>query len=485
MFDTFLLVARLLLAAVFTVAGVAKLSDPSGSRKSVGEFGVPAFLTTAFALLLPLAELACAAGLVSAGWAWLGASGALGLLVLFVAAISVSMIRGRRPNCRCFGQLHSSPVGWPTLFRNFALAGVAALVLWRSQAYADTAYMESGFGRTFDAFSRAGTAAIVLALVVVAQGIVGAFTLYHVLRQNGRTLERLDAIEVKLGVVPTAEQPQVAGLPARSAAPRFSLTGLDGETVTLQALSESGKGVLLFFSEPGCGACDAILPDVGRWQREHAERLVVVPISQGKADVNRAKGRTHKVQNILLQLNREVAESYRAEITPSAVLVIDGAIARPLAVGAEAIRALVKDATGPPTLMKGERVPFLPVRDLNGGTFDLATILGHRTLLLFWNPSCGFCAGMLDKVKVWETNRPEDAPELVVISAGSPKANREQGFRSRVLLDSAFSVGARFGAGGTPSAVILDEAGRVASDVGVGAEAVLALAAATTPVAVF
>jgi hypothetical protein len=33
-----------------------------------------------------------------------------------------------------------------------------------------------------------------------------------------------------------------------------------------------------------------------------------------------------------------------------------------------------------------------------------------------------------------------------------------------------------FGAGGTPSALVLDEEGRVASDVGVGAQAVFALA---------
>ena len=52
--------------------------------------------------------------------------------------------------------------------------------------------------------------------------------------------------------------------------------------------SEPGRPLLLFFSEPGCNACDSILPDVGKWQREHAERLVIVPISRGKLEVNRA-----------------------------------------------------------------------------------------------------------------------------------------------------------------------------------------------------
>ena len=40
--DAALLIARLLLAAVFTLAGVAKLSDLKGSRQAIIDFGVPA-----------------------------------------------------------------------------------------------------------------------------------------------------------------------------------------------------------------------------------------------------------------------------------------------------------------------------------------------------------------------------------------------------------------------------------------------------------
>ena len=37
-----LLLARLLLAAVFLVAGLAKLADLAGSRQALRDFGVPA-----------------------------------------------------------------------------------------------------------------------------------------------------------------------------------------------------------------------------------------------------------------------------------------------------------------------------------------------------------------------------------------------------------------------------------------------------------
>ena len=51
------------------------------------------------------------------------------------------------------------------------------------------------------------------------------------------------------------------------------------------------------------------------------------------------------------------------------------------------------------------------------------------------------------------------------------------GLRSRVALDADFSVGRAFGAGGTPSAVLVDAEGGLASQVAVGAQPVLALAA--------
>jgi thiol-disulfide isomerase/thioredoxin len=241
-------------------------------------------------------------------------------------------------------------------------------------------------------------------------------------------------------------------------------------------LIEAGKPVILVFSEPGCGACDELLPAVGQWQREYADALTIVPISRGEVKVNRAKSAEHKLQNMLLQADREIAGAYLVEATPSAVLITDGRIASPLAVGPDMIRALVGRATLPPSVKKGESVPSLRFADLEGKTVDLANLRGRRRLLLFWNPTCGFCQQMLEDVRTWERNPPPEAPELLVISAGTYDGIREQGFRSRVLLDPNFGAGQVFSAAGTPAAVVLDEDGRVASEVGVGAQAVLALA---------
>jgi thiol-disulfide isomerase/thioredoxin len=193
---------------------------------------------------------------------------------------------------------------------------------------------------------------------------------------------------------------------------------------------------------------------------------------------NRAKFAPHGIRNVLLQSDRETANAYQSKAVPSAVVVRDGIIDSPLAVGPDAIRSLVSVASLPPPVKKGGLVPSLRLPDLTGSTFDLSERGNRRTLLLFWNPSCGYCQQMLQDVKNWERDSASDGLELLVVSSGSLEAALAQGFQSRVLLDPGFGVGKVFGVSGTPSAVLVDEQGRVASEVSVGAQSVLALAGA-------
>ena len=182
--DAALLIACLLVAAVFTLAGVAKLADRQGSRQAIIDFGVPSALAAPLGLLLPLAELAVAATLLPASTAWWGALGALVLLSLFVVGISVNLARGRTPECHCFGQLHSAPVGWRTLARNGVLAAVAGFVLWEGYG--------GGAGPSAVAWLgvlSTGQLLGLLGAVLVLALLAGQWTfLAHLLRQNGRLL---------------------------------------------------------------------------------------------------------------------------------------------------------------------------------------------------------------------------------------------------------------------------------------------------------
>jgi len=212
-----------------------------------------------------------------------------------------------------------------------------------------------------------------------------------------------------------------------------------------------------------------------------------------------------------LQRDREVAEAYRSGTTPAAVLIrADGTVGSPLAVGADAITALFARSTDvplalptpmplpiaapqdntpcpncgqpqPPSPMAvgiGTRAPAIRLPNLAGKTVTLDSYRGSNTLALFWNPGCGFCSAMLDELKAWEAGAPKGSPKLLVVSTGTPETNRAMGLRAAVLLDQSFSVAPTFGVSGTPSAVLVDAKGMIASGVAVGKDAVLALAGA-------
>src|SRR5947209_1607864 len=348
-----LLIVRLLLAVVFLVAGLAKLADLAGSRQALRDFGVPARLANPFGVLLPLAELAVVVALLLPISAWWGGLGSLILLLLFVAGIGYNLAQGRQPDCHCFGQLHSAPAGWPTLMRNLVLAAVAAVILVLGRITPQLGVLD-----WLASLSVSQRIEVLVGVVLLALLIGEGWVLFQMMSQQGRMLLRLEALEARLaeaGLVP-APAPATgatAGLGVGSPPPSFGLPTLSGETTRLEALRALGKPVVLLFSDLGCGPCSALLPDVGRWQREHATKLVVALVSRGTVEANRPKVTEYSLTHVLLQHDQEVAQAYQASGTPSAVLIRhDGTIGSPLAQGADAIRALIATALTPSALTR-------------------------------------------------------------------------------------------------------------------------------------
>src|SRR5262245_6824522 len=99
-----------LLSIVFGVAGVAKLLDRRGSRDALESFGVPDEISGAIAILLPVFELAIAAGLLFRFTIIASVIAAVLLLLAFIVGISYNLAQGRAPECHCFGQLYSRPL---------------------------------------------------------------------------------------------------------------------------------------------------------------------------------------------------------------------------------------------------------------------------------------------------------------------------------------------------------------------------------------
>ena len=418
------LVARLVLAAVFAVAGFAKLADRDGSKRAAEGFGVPAALSGPVGLLVPLAELTAAALLLFGPTAVAGAIVALALLVAFMLGIARALSRGEQPDCHCFGQLHSEPASARTLARNAGLAGVAGFVIVAGET-----------GASAVAWLGDVDPIALAALVVVA---IQARFMLSLLKQHGRLLLRVDALEAQLA----GEPPE----PAR--APAFALP--DG--TTLDGLLAHELPVLLVFTDPSCGPCQALKPEIDAWREAHEGRLTIATVHRETEAAN------------------AVAAAYGADVTPMAALIRpDGTLSGPLAAGPDAIRDLVADAAAP--LLAVEQhgpPPSAPARlvtDLDRNEHDLRA---PRTVV-FWNPACGFCEQMLDDL------RAADRGDLLVISRGDPEANRALGLRSPVVLDDDWSITHAFGANGTPMAAVVAADGRVGTPLAAGADEVLAL----------
>ena len=348
----FVLGIRIVLAAVFAVAGLAKLLGAAGSRGALEGFGVPRRAARLAGTVLPVAELAITAGLLVPASAWWSALAAAGLLAVFMAAIGVSMARGAAPDCHCFGRLHSAPVSWRTQVRNGVLAAAAGVAVLAGRGASGLSPVR--WTGQLNA-AELGLAAAVAVLCAVAAG--QGWFLYRLSRHNGRVLARLENLEQRIGVGgPQAAaglaggrqasgQGPVRGLAVGVPAPDFELPAADGRRVSLRALLGRGLPVLLVFSAPGCGHCDALLPQVARWQHQHRDRLTVALATRRPAGQKAATPQTHGLRDVLLQAGREIAAAYGANGTPSAVLIaVSGTIASPLAWGAQAITQLIHSA---------------------------------------------------------------------------------------------------------------------------------------------
>jgi len=475
--DVVFLLARLALAVVLATSGIAKLFDRAGSRSAYEAFRLPARYREPVSRLLPIAEIALALALLPARLVPVSATLATGLFLAFTLMVGRSVARGDAVECHCFGQLSAAPATWWTVGRNVALTAIAAAV--------------SAHGMRSAALPPFGHLSLEHALIVtgfiLCAGAIAALAslVMQLWAQQGRLLLQIDALSAS-----ETETATLIPFPSPLAAtarplPSLALTTLDAQDVELSGLARS-KPLLVVFSDPTCGPCTALLPELRQWQERYAAAFTLAVVSQGDAAAVRAKAADHGLANVLLQQGKTASAALGIQGTPSAV-VIDrhGQIRGEAARGASAIRdvvaalartaPVVADARSQAPSRVGQLVPLKPVPGLDGQKMFVGGPSDRGQALVFWNPGCGFCRRMLADLKRLEASWPASAPELVVVSTGAPEANREQGLTSLVVLDEGFAIGRFVGATGTPSAVVIDRRGRIASEVHVGAPSILEL----------
>jgi peroxiredoxin len=193
-------------------------------------------------------------------------------------------------------------------------------------------------------------AASVVVVSVLMAGL--SWLVYGLLRQNGRVLTRLEALEE--AAVDGAWRPQERifadrslaashinrdGLRPGVVAPAFSLPTVDGRTTALA--DYAGSRVLLVFSDPECAPCMELLPRLDAAAR--VSDVPVLVISRGGVDANRRKLlEARATLTVALQAHWEISRLYARFSTPIAYLVDEqGRIASEVAAGATAILSLL------------------------------------------------------------------------------------------------------------------------------------------------
>ena len=308
--DALLLVSRVVLALVLVVAAVAKMVNRPGTKESLERFGVRASVAPAASVALPVVELGIAVALVPVQTAWAAALAALVLLTAFTVAIGVAIVRGDDAPCNCFGTISARPIGPKVLARNLVLIGLAFFVVAAGRS-GDSAVAWTADLSTGAALGLAGGV-----LLAIALAINGAF-LWQLFRQNGRLWIEIEALRTELDERGQAKRPSQMGQPA----PRFELPDLSGRLVSLDDLLEGGRALWLVFSDPGCGACDSVLPEIARLQSDPLADPWPVLLTLGSAEENRAKVSDHGVQLVLLHEDFELPGSLGLGGVPGLVLL--------------------------------------------------------------------------------------------------------------------------------------------------------------------
>lgn len=111
-----------LVAAVFGWSGYAKLAGPEIFRADLAAYQlVPLWAITPLSWFFPVAEISLALAMLIPATRAEASWGLIALTLVFSAAVSINLLRGRRElDCGCFGGL-SQPIGPQTLLRNAVL----------------------------------------------------------------------------------------------------------------------------------------------------------------------------------------------------------------------------------------------------------------------------------------------------------------------------------------------------------------------------
>ena len=314
------------------------------------------------------------------------------------------------------------------------------------------------------------------------------------MRQNGRILLQLEAIEQQIGPRrgsrAGAKGREAGGLPLGMVAPDFELPDLTGVRRKLSEFRD--QNVLLVFFNPQCGFCTQMAADLAALPADGGDqRTVLVVVSTGDAEENRKLVEQYGIRClVLLQEQMEVAAMYGAQGTPMGYR-IDGAgrIASELAVGAEVLlrlattldtyplkpcsserllavhgekRSLAGSQSPEAERAQGQRAaPDFRLPRIDDGELSLTDFRGGRVLLVFSDPDCGPCDELAPQLQAIHLQRPELQvdPRRAARHRGESREAARLGLTFPIVLQKQWEVSLKYGMFATPIGYLIDERG--------------------------
>jgi peroxiredoxin len=335
---------------------------------------------------------------------------------------------------------------------------------------------------------------------------------YQLVKQHGRILLRLDALERGAGAwdrdSATREDEHSDELALGTVFPDFELPDLSGKTRSLADFR--GQRLLLVRWSFDCGFCEAIAEDLAALQADfERQRAQIILLASGDETSNREHAGRHGLKMPILLLNgHPVPEPFAHRGTPVAYVVDEEArVAQPFAEGADKVFSLAQQIANSAVastkskhersrlnserplsesrierggLKPGTRAPDFQLPDLHGRTISLRDYYGRRVLLVFTDPHCGPCDEMAPHLARLHQEHRGNGLSLLLVGRGEVEDNRRKadkfGFEFPVVLQDKWKLSKAYGIFATPVAFLIGEDGLIAKEVAVGKEAILALA---------
>lgn len=445
--DAVVVLAEVLLAGCFGVAGLAKLRTGGASIADLRALGITAPLAVRALRRLPTLELIVAALVAWPLTARVGASLACVLLTCFTAILVAAMQAGRKVSCHCFGSTSERPVdGW-TLLRNVVLVAAAVLLIVAPPTLASSSQRW---------------------LVVAGAVILTQAALLH------------SELRAPVHVIPT----RVAALLDEEGTATQVARPLLIQSLDSRGLAD--RPVVAVFVDPHCGPCSRLLAEVAGSPPVEVGSRTVVLVTSGPLveDVVLAQA----VDAMVSDPNGDLATESRIPGTPAAVIVSASgmAIGEP-ALGLDAVRDLLyphrrrfpissEAPSAPPvgvaaTIQRTEvRAPRAtaqsPLSSLTAHAMDVPSSLGRHyetglpvpaadpagrwTVVLHSGQGCVDCPDLAAAARSRQVETRHRLVILGTVEDSDPDlvVDDGRGFAQAVGLDSG------------PAIVVLDEGGR-------------------------